>query len=269
MESLEHVYFSSINDEVDEYISTNPIFPKSIKSLKICYINESNVIDDDLLVYNTIDASYINLNSLTIITNKMLENLSSGMTNLQEIEIKNIYNLDNAKLVDFLKFNPQLRKLDTDNINYNEEILKVILSSKYLEHWSINSGSWEHVEINNLPSNCSIKYLRINSSMPDSLILHLINFCKSLKTLELEINRDFNYLGWSKLERRVNKLKLVYNRQTLNGIKEIDALGLFNSVHVEIDPYTKDDINKHIDFKLNNYKVIFSTSKTYSLKLIN
>ncbi|KXN66742.1 hypothetical protein CONCODRAFT_11352 [Conidiobolus coronatus NRRL 28638] len=162
----------------------------------------------------------------------MLQNLSFGMPNLQEVEIRAVDTLDQSKILEFLKANPQLKKLNTEYIEHNEEILKTILSYQLLEHLSINDTDWEGIEVNDLPPNYSIKYLQISDRMSTPLNLQLINACKSIKTLELETNQEFKDLDLSKLERRINNPKLIFNHYTTNIIKEIDVLSLFGSVHI-------------------------------------
>ncbi|KXN66738.1 hypothetical protein CONCODRAFT_11348 [Conidiobolus coronatus NRRL 28638] len=268
MVRLEHLYLYNVAPEISCYNNESQVFSKSIKSLEIgCRIDS---IDDDILtIYDTIDTSYINLHSLTIVTNRMLQNLSSGMPNLKEVKIKEGFTMDQSKLVAFLKANRQIKKLCTDQLRYNEEILNTVLSSKYFEYWDIYDWNWRDIDVNTLQSNYSIKYLIIDSAMPAPLTLQLINVCKILEALELEINHETKDLDWSKLDRKINKLKLRYSRYTTNIIKEIDALRIFNSIHIEPNAYTRDHVNKYINFKLNNYMLVPSLSKSCTLKLIN
>jgi hypothetical protein len=67
----------------------------------------------------------------------MLQNLSSGMSNLREVEIKECYYMKGSDIAAFLKANPQIEKLVTNFRYYNAEILQTILSFKYLNYWSI------------------------------------------------------------------------------------------------------------------------------------
>jgi hypothetical protein len=270
MKYLEHVYYDAIDGYLDKYSPQIQIFPKSIKSIKIGYTNKGFYSDEDIFIYDTIDTSYVNLYSLTIITNRMLQSLSSGMPNLKEVEIKFIDNLDISKLATFLKANPQLKKLNIQYFAYSEEAFKTVLSYQYLERLGINNRSCQEIEAKSLPPNYSIKYLQINCSTPTSLNLKLINACKNLKTLELDIAKDFNCLDWSKLKQRINKLKLIYTGYTISDIiKEIDTSIPFDNIVIELSSYTREDISKIIDFKLNNYKLINSTSESCTLKLIN
>jgi hypothetical protein len=265
MKHLEHIYFNGINGYIDECNPQNQIFPKSIKSLNIGKIHPDSYDEVHLFIYNTIDVSYVNLYSLTIVTNRMLQKLSSGMPNLKEVEIKYIDYWDKANIIAFLKANPQLKKLNIQYFTYNEEIFKIILSYQYLEHLNIKIGSCEGMEVNNLPPNYSIKYLQIYNSLSDTLALQVINACKNLEYLDLD--GDFD---WLKVERRINKLKLIYNRYITNDtIIKIDCSRLFNSVNIELDTYNQDEINKIINFKLSNYKIIPYTAKACTLNLLN
>ncbi|KXN67110.1 hypothetical protein CONCODRAFT_10879, partial [Conidiobolus coronatus NRRL 28638] len=153
MDHLEHVKLYSIDDTICNYTNNKRIFPISLKSLDIYREFYFKDDDDKTLIYESIDASYINLYYLTIASNRMLKNLTCGMPNLQEIDIQDIEGLDMSILVEFLIANPQIRKLNTSFENYSEEVLKAILSSKCLEYWYISDGNWEEIEINNLPSN--------------------------------------------------------------------------------------------------------------------
>ncbi|KXN66740.1 hypothetical protein CONCODRAFT_11350, partial [Conidiobolus coronatus NRRL 28638] len=239
---LEHLYLYNVDPEISHYSNESQILPKSIKSIKVgC---SANSIEDDILtIYDTIDPSYINLHSLTIVTNRMLQNLSSGMPNLKEVKIKEGFTMDQSKLVAFLIANRQIKKLCIDQLRYNEEILNTVLSSKYLEYWDIYDWNWRDIDVNTIQSNYSIKYLIIDSAMPAPLALQLINACKFLEALELEINHETKDLDWSKLDRKINKLKLRYSRYTTNIIKEIDTLRLFNSICIESNVYTRDHVN--------------------------
>ncbi|KXN66739.1 hypothetical protein CONCODRAFT_11349 [Conidiobolus coronatus NRRL 28638] len=272
MKRLEHLYLDYIQRYAFYWIVEEQFIPKSIKSLEFGSTGSYDSYDngvDNCIIYDNIYSSYINLYSLTIISNRMLQNLSFGMPNLQEVEISEYDSLDQSKILEFLRANPQLKKLNIGYIDYNKEILKTILSYRYLEHLSICSVYWEGIEVNDLPPNYSIKYLQISYWVSTPLNLQLINACKSIKTFELETNQKFEDLDWSKLERKINKLKLRYGRYTTNIIEEIDVLRIFNSIYIEPEPYTNDDFNKLINFKLNNYKIIPSTTKSYTLKLIN
>ncbi|KXN67121.1 hypothetical protein CONCODRAFT_10891 [Conidiobolus coronatus NRRL 28638] len=199
----------------------------------------------------------------------MFQNLSSGMPNLKEVKIKEGFTMDQSKLVAFLIANRQIKKLCTDQLRYNDEILNTVLSSKHLEYWDIYDWNWRDVEVNTLQSNYSIKYLIIDSAMPAPLTLQLINACKILETLELEINQETKDLDWSKLKQKINNLNLTYSRYTTNIIREINALRIFNSIHIQPNIYTRDHVNKYINFKLNNYMLVPSLSKACTLKLIN
>ncbi|KXN67114.1 hypothetical protein CONCODRAFT_19837 [Conidiobolus coronatus NRRL 28638] len=269
MEHLEHVFFRSIKEKISDYYIKKQIFPKSIKSVRSNCIFGSIFAEDELTIYEIIDASYISLCSLTILTNRMLQRLACGMPNLLEVAIENKYTLDTSKLVVFLEANPQLRKLSIRLYRFSEEIFKYILSCKYLECLSVISDRWERLEINNLPSNYSIKYLKIYCEQFAPLTLHLINACNILKTLEFVHIREFYYLDWSKFKRRINILKLFGNSSGLGIINEIDNLKSFNQIHLKYDYSINEEIcNYNLD-KLNNYKLIRLISKDFIFKLIN
>ncbi|KXN68281.1 hypothetical protein CONCODRAFT_9511, partial [Conidiobolus coronatus NRRL 28638] len=274
IDGLEHVEieYEALNNI---RISTkNQIFPKSLKSLIIRMHRSYEIYDKYLYLYDTIDSTYINLHTISIYSNRLLQNLSSGLPNLQKVEIE-IVNLDKSKFIKFIKANPQLRNLDTRFWYYKEEMIKAVLSSIHLQHWLICGWTWEDTEVNNLPSNYSIKHLRISYDVPAPIALKIINACKSIKNLDLSCYEyHLNSLEWSKFERRINILNLSYDKWTPNDIKEIDASRLFNSIHIErrynIDENTiKLYIDKINSFKLNNYKFIILTTKSFILELIN
>ncbi|KXN69155.1 hypothetical protein CONCODRAFT_8443 [Conidiobolus coronatus NRRL 28638] len=268
LEHLEHVDFYCIDDKIDDYSTKKQIFPKSIKSLKISYYGSSNYYNNEYLIYDTIDASYINLYSLTIVSNRMLQNLSLGMINLQEVEIIDFRLMDQSILLKFLKANPQIRKLNTNLSCYNEEVIKTVLSSKYIEYWCIDGIHWKGIEFNNLQPNYSIKFLEIGD-MPPPLILKIVNACKGLETIDFEPCRNIDPIEWSKFERRINNLKLHDNNHLPRYFNEIDHSKQFNQVHIEyyqsIEKF-KEDYN--VD-KLKNYKFVPLISRSCILKLVN
>ncbi|KXN67116.1 hypothetical protein CONCODRAFT_19838 [Conidiobolus coronatus NRRL 28638] len=262
MVHLERVFICGIDDKICDYTTEKQVFPKSIKSLKIEYISYPFYNEHELSIYNTIDPSYINLCSLTIVSNRMLQNLSFGMPSLQEVEIEEIRGLDESKFLSFLKANPQLKKLETDFEICGEEIIKTVLSFKYLEHLRINGGYLEKLEIENLPSNYSIKHLNICDYSP-TINLQIINACINIDTL---YTYGFNI---SKLKRRINILKLIGNFSGLGIINEIDNLKSFNQIHLKYDYSINEEICKYSLDKLNNYKLIRLISKDFIFKLIN
>ncbi|KXN69152.1 hypothetical protein CONCODRAFT_8440 [Conidiobolus coronatus NRRL 28638] len=267
MEHLEHAEFYDLGNTIRVYSSNMKIFPKSIKSIKISCDEIPVCNDNELLIYDTIDSSYINLHTLTILSNRMLHNLSSGMPNLQIVEIAP-FDLDEFEFINFLKANTQLTKLYTRNFFYSGEMLKTILSSNFLEHWYEEGHFWIDAEVNSLPTNYSIKHLKICSSMPAPLDLQLINACKNLETLDIFYD-CFNKLDLIKFERRINILKLSYGKLTLKAIKEIETLKLFNQVHLGIIPSIEKFIEEYNIDKLMNYKLIPLISGSCILKLVN
>ncbi|KXN66736.1 hypothetical protein CONCODRAFT_11345 [Conidiobolus coronatus NRRL 28638] len=267
MDHLERVYLEYNCEPCGEYNFKTQVFPKSLKSLDIYFLHSFEDEDESLTIYDTIDATYTNLYSLKIYSNIMLQNLASGMPSLQEVEIEAVRDLDKSKIVKFLKANPQLRKLKTNFKNFNE-ILNTILSSKYLEYWCSYDWNWEETIFNSLPSNSSIKCLKIPSSLSAHSALKLINTCKSLKTLELTYY-TFNNLDWLKFEKRINILKLSYLDLTSNCLKEIDNSMLFNLILFKIDISIEELIEDYNIVKLNNYKFTPLISRSCNLKLIN
>ncbi|KXN66735.1 hypothetical protein CONCODRAFT_11344 [Conidiobolus coronatus NRRL 28638] len=195
------------------------------------------------------------------------------MPNLREVEIKEFYILKGSNIVAFLKANPQLEKLTTNFMNYNEEILKIILSFKNLKYWNICYGSWEGIKAYNLPSNYSIKFLKLHASMPATLAFKFINACKALETLDLERHKlhEFN---WSTFDRRIPILKICHNifkSKNINrkAIKAIDDSRKFNAIHTEREYIVIEFIEKYGMNTLNNYKYIPSNTQSYIFKLIN
>ncbi|KXN66016.1 hypothetical protein CONCODRAFT_12242 [Conidiobolus coronatus NRRL 28638] len=272
---LEYIEFWVNWVTMEDCSTEKQIFPKSLKYLKIMEYWNFEVEDGNLAIYDTIDSSYMNLSFIDIVSNKILQNLACGMPNLQEVVIHD-FDIDLLNVVKFFKSNPQLRKLDTGFKHYNEEIIKTILSSKYLERWNIshepwgksNRENWRRIwKINNLPINYSVKYLKINISKRVALTSQLINACKNLETLDLEIYHKIKELDWSRLERRINKLKLLCYYYTPNTIKNIDASRLFNQVHFKLGSSSEEFIDRYNIYKLTNYKVLSLNSEYCVLKL--
>ncbi|KXN67112.1 hypothetical protein CONCODRAFT_19836 [Conidiobolus coronatus NRRL 28638] len=231
----------------------------------------------NLTIYDTIDSSYINIYSITIVSNRMLQNLACGMPNLQEVEIEVINGLKESKLVAFLKANPQIKKLDTNIIDFTRKIFKTILSLKFLQRWYIRNWSCDVMKINDLPCNYSIKYLKFSGRTPNPLALQIINSCNTLKTLDLRsvhnvmLVNDLWYLEWCKLERNIDILKLNSSRRAYDEIKNIDESKLFNRVYFHYSG--KSPIEKLLDEyfsdKLINYKVVSYIPQSLIRKLIS
>jgi hypothetical protein len=266
---LERVYIGFVDGTVRDYSPKNPIFPKSIKYLKINIIHKisSDYNDGELSIYDTIDTSYINLYSLTIVSNRTLQNLSSGISNLKEVELSDNGGFDQLKIVEFLKANPQLIKLKTGLKYYNEEIIKTILFLKHLERWCIDNEPcidhrpWKEIELNGLPFNYSINYLKISINIPTSLTLQLINSCKVLENLKFDYYEKLNDLDLSKLVQRVNILNLNNCYGARDFIAKIDSSRLFNKFYINGYKYIKVDIE--------NYDYIQLISGSYIFTLIN
>jgi hypothetical protein len=154
-------------------------------------------------------------------------------------------------------------------------MISAILTSIHLERWIICSWTWIDIEVNSLTSNYSIIHLRISYDVPAPISLKIINACKTLETLDLSCyTYHLDSLEWSKIERRINILKLSFYSCTINDIKEIDASSLFNSIYIErVYDYSHSSIKLYLDqinsIKLNNYKFSVLISKACVLKLIN
>jgi hypothetical protein len=261
---LESVKFSSDWLIISDNVTKSLIFPKYLKRLEInsCLIYKNNY--NILGLFDTIDNSYLKLYSLTIVSNRMLQNLSLGMPNLKEVEIYDYDCLDQSKIAEFLKSYPQLKKISTYAVDYNEEIVKAVLSSKCLERWSTYHGNWEGIEFNNLPSNNSIKYLEIFSDIPTSLIYKIINSCKSLQILYINYN-TFIELDLLKIEERINLLKIGNCVRRIEYIIELGSSKLFNRVHINFYSTVEDLVEKYSIDKLKNYKLIPSAYKSCAI----
>jgi hypothetical protein len=267
MKHLEYVELEEFRKSINDSRSKTQIFPNSLKSLKVYCRGGINGNSARLMIYDNIDSKYENLHFLSIGSNRMLQNLSFGIPNLQAVDIK-AENLDKANIVGFLKSNSQLKKLNICSC-YNEEIFNVVLSYRYLEYLRICTEGWEEIEVGALSSNYSIKFLTISRSTPGHLAFKLSNSCKNLKYLELENYHYLNDIDWSKLERRVNILKLSECSLSNNVISEIDNSKLFNQIRIKLRYSTNKFVEEYNIDKLNNYKFTHSISTTFNLKLIN
>jgi hypothetical protein len=269
MKKLEHAEFRYYWEPLDQIYANKQIFPKSLKSLKIFNYGHYSNYDDSLRIYDRLDANYTNLYSLSIVSNRMIHNLAFGMPKLKQVDIEDMLDLDTSKLVEFLKANPQLKKLNTNFKQINEEILNSILSSKCLEYWHINSTYWKERKIDCLPSNFSIKYLKIDRSLSNHLATLFIQACNSLERLELKYYSNLRAFTGSNLERSINTLKLTYSHFTPSDIKEIDSSKLFKQVNFELHIPIEKFIDEYNIDKLKNYRFIPSISNYCTLKLIN
>jgi hypothetical protein len=269
MKNLEIVKLNYVWGPIKDFNIKRKTFPKSIKSLEVCDKPGYQSDSGDFTIYDSIDSYFTNLYSLSIVTNRMLQNLSSGMPNLREVEIKECYYMKGSDIAAFLKANPQIEKLVTNFRYYNAEILQTILSFKYLNYWSICYARWEGFEVYNLPSNYSVKHLKFDRFTPAPFIYQFTNACKILETLELEHCLKPDYLNWSKFERRIPILKLSYKNFHRKYFKPINDSRKFNAIYTEKHDYVKDFIRKCNTDVLNNYKYIPSNSRFYVFKLIN
>jgi hypothetical protein len=267
---LERVELNEFWGSIEQYKSKAHIFPIFLKSLKINDEWGLFYNDENLRVYDTIDYRYVNLNFLSIASSRMLQNLPSWMSNLKEIELK-AEDLDNTKLLEFLMSNPQLKKLNIYLEHYNEEIINVVLSYKYLEHLYIRIGRWNEIQASTFPFNHSIKSLTISKFVPGSLAFQLINSCKILKILDFDYYcyQDLDNIDWLKLTRKINTLKLSYSSVSLNTIKEIDTSKKFNQIHFKQNTSIEKLIDEYDIDELMNYKFSHSIFNNCTLKLIN
>ncbi|KXN67108.1 hypothetical protein CONCODRAFT_80276 [Conidiobolus coronatus NRRL 28638] len=263
MEHLKSVEFINVLKTIGSINSKTIIFPKMLKSLKIIN-HEDKYKYSGLTIYDTIDPSYINLISLTVVSNRMIQNLAFGIPSLQDVEIEEIDNLDTSKLVAFLKANPQIKKLSIRLRSYKKVILECILYSKNLEHLCINHGYWRGIEVNNHQSNYSIKYLKIyGENLPAPTNFQLISACKNLETLDIDYG-CFEKLDLLKFKKKINVLKLSVNSLPRSAIKKIDTSRLFNKVHL----YTVNPNGEFI-YQFNFYKLILLISEAFIFELIN
>ncbi|KXN69921.1 hypothetical protein CONCODRAFT_7622 [Conidiobolus coronatus NRRL 28638] len=269
MKHLQHAEFRYYWEPLDHIYANKQIFPKSLKSLKIFRYGHFSNYDDSLKIYDRLDSNYTDLYSLSIVSNRMIRNLASEMPKLQEVEINDVLDLDTSKLVEFLKANPQLKKLNTCFKQINEEILNTILSSKCLEYWNINSTYWKEKKINSLSSNFSIKHLGVDKSLSTDLAIQFIQACKGLESLELKHYNGLKGFNWSNFEQRINILRLSYSYFTPSDIKEIESSKLFKQIHFELHTPIEKFIDEYNIDKLKNYRFIPSISKYCTLKLIN
>jgi hypothetical protein len=262
MKHLEHVFLSGIEEKTTDYSTDKQIFPKSLKSFKLDLRFPLVNANTSLTVHDAIDSSYVNLYSLSIVSNRMLQNLACEMPNLKEVEIEIISGLNESNFIEFLNANPQIKRLDTNVVDYTGEIYKTILSLKFLERWHIKNWKSDKMDVNDLLFNYSIKYLKFSGRTPAPLALKIINSCTNLETLDLRrvhnairVN-NFWYLEWHKLERNITILKLNSGRRAYEEIKIIDDLKLFNQVHFYYtgqNPIEK-QFDEYFNYKLINYK---------------
>jgi hypothetical protein len=87
MKHLEYVELGYIYEPREDYSIRKQIFPKSLKSLNIYFSKYIDYDNESIGIYDTIDFSYLNLYSLTIVSDRILQNLSFGMPNLREVAI--------------------------------------------------------------------------------------------------------------------------------------------------------------------------------------
>ncbi|KXN66097.1 hypothetical protein CONCODRAFT_12131 [Conidiobolus coronatus NRRL 28638] len=81
MKHLEHAEFNYYWAPIENCFHKKQIFPNSLKSLKVCNMLCFSY-EGELKIYDTIDSKYTNLNSISITSNRMLQNLSSGIPSL-------------------------------------------------------------------------------------------------------------------------------------------------------------------------------------------
>jgi hypothetical protein len=227
LKNLKHIEFDIIDEDLPDIESSEQIFPNTLCSIKVNIANDAPYF---VPIFNTIDSSYANLTSLSIVSNKMLTNLAHCIQSLSEVEVINHWDLDDSVLLEFIKQNPQLAKLE---INFNKisgKILESILSSKCLSYFSIIKNRYYfNEEFNYFPINYSIKKLRLRGIISAELALKIINSCKNLKNLEL-INCNFlrDKFEWDNINQKISNIHFINCYCNGELIQTLDKLQIFD-----------------------------------------
>jgi hypothetical protein len=270
MKHLEYIEFLIDSYNPLKFNNTDKVFPGSLKSL---IIDVDDVNSDFLSIFNTIDSSYSNLTTLSVISNKALENLPINMPNLKDVRLCNNRNLDSKLILEFIKKNPQLDRLEARFITYSTELFDAILSSKYLSYFYIDYCLYEEFEISKrFTVNYSIKKLKFDRDTHHSIISLLIRNCQSLKYVEF-CNYDFEEKHisiWNGINRTINTLKFsyCYFDRCVTYIQMLSDLNFFNRATF-LSYYSAENTVEELNLdNIDNYKLITNTSEVSSSCII-
>ncbi|KXN65140.1 hypothetical protein CONCODRAFT_13376 [Conidiobolus coronatus NRRL 28638] len=159
----------------------------------------SEVVDNELPL-GVIDSSFSNLQSLSVVNNRMLNNISNGLSSLVHAELNPEYDFENEILIKFIYNSHKLKKLSISTKQMNQSVINSILRSKGIKHLSIQPCSgFSSIELNNLYKNKSIKRLTIESSNYEFNPIKILEACQSIETLELVDFSDslFWHTNWN------------------------------------------------------------------------
>jgi hypothetical protein len=273
MKYLEHVELSFRGNENPSFSSEDITFSKFLKSIKTYNLE---VTPEFQSILDNIDSDYTRLTSLSITSSKLLENLSIQMHSLKEAIILNNPGFDNLLIIEFLKKNPQLAKLEIFFNEYTNKLINTILSSKYLKYLAIQEcidleiESFDNYHINN-----SIEKLELGPGGISGLASLLINSCKNIKIIELReyvIVEDILY-RWKDLNQGIYTLKFEYCSfyKPASCIQALDSLKNFNrATFIEcnsIEDFSDNSeysnqifISENMFSNLSNYELIPDTN---------
>ncbi|KXN66910.1 hypothetical protein CONCODRAFT_80355 [Conidiobolus coronatus NRRL 28638] len=145
--------------------------------------------------FSVINSDFTNLTNLTIISNKILNNLSTHMPNLIQVKFLAypVFEFDKAKLKSFFNINPQLRRLIVSDEILNDEILKTIYSLKNLKYLEISRARDAQIP-QNLKGiiNESIQHIKICKYFQPGDLELFLNSCTNLKIVEIDNIQHFS-----------------------------------------------------------------------------
>ncbi|KXN69912.1 hypothetical protein CONCODRAFT_79093 [Conidiobolus coronatus NRRL 28638] len=276
MRHLEHVELSFHGYVKPSFSSKDIPFSKSLKSIKIYNLEVTSELQS---ILDSIDSSYTNLTSLSITSNKMLQNLSIKMPNLKEVIILNNPSFDNSLILEFLKKNPQLAKLEIFFNQYTTELINAILSSKNLKYLVIQECIDLEIEsFDNYHVNDSIEKIELGPGSIAGLASLLINNCQNAKTIELRefVIVESDLFSLKVLNQRISTLKFDFCSfyRAASCIQALDSLKNFNratfiecnSIDDYYDYYEGDAdsfISEDIFSNLSNYELIPDTNTCF------
>jgi hypothetical protein len=153
----------------------------------------SEVIHSDL-PFDVIDSSFSNLESLSVINNHMLYNISNGLSSLVNIELSSEYIFEDRILIKFIDNSEQLKKLSISTKQMSQAVIDSILGSKVIEHLSIKMyHNLSTIELNSLVKNYSIKILTVERSNYVFNPVKIVEACENISALELISFYDISF----------------------------------------------------------------------------
>ncbi|KXN66063.1 hypothetical protein CONCODRAFT_12176 [Conidiobolus coronatus NRRL 28638] len=186
LEQLQHITLNS------EFNYANPLLDKDYYNffypLKTIKISTYSRIYNEMLPLHIIGTSFINLECLTVVNNRILSKLSNGIPSLLYVEFCQNYQFDLTELNNFISNNLQLKQISISDRHLDEKVINSILNLKNLYKLEIIFSRSEINSFNTYIENYSIKhfiytgygFIRYNNAVYD-----ILKMCKNLNVYQV------------------------------------------------------------------------------------